>query len=172
MRELMRRLVLVAAAVLLLAGCGGGGGSSHPSATTPARPSPSRPGGGEEEEGGAGLARLPAADRHTYLQIASVTGVLNKDASLLAVSGIMHREDTAALPVLRRRIAVLRPRNALLRRLRGQTLAAIDLSGRSRRRLGRARRAAPRVLRDISRITAGLRRYAKAHPEVGGFVPD
>ena len=67
-----------------------------------------------------------------------------EDASLVQVSGIMRPEDTAALPVLRRRIDTLRPRDALLKRLRLRTLQAIDLAIRSRRSLRRARRAASR----------------------------
>ena len=168
----MRRLMLVAVAVLLVAGCGGGSGSDKSTASARTASTPHQSGDAEEEEGGKGLSELPASDRHAYLQIASVTGVLNKDASLLAVSRIMHPEDTAALPALHRRIDALRPRDRLLRRLRGRALAAITLSTRSRQQLQNAVRAAPALLRAIRKITLGLTRYADTHPAVGGFVPD
>ena len=168
----MHRLIVACAAALLLAACGGGNESGRSGVTTHAQPAPSRSGGGEEEGERGQLSKLPARDRDSYLQTASVIGVLHKDASLLQVSGIMRPEDTAALPVLRRRIAALRPRDALLERLRLRTLAVVELSIRSRRRLRRAERAAPTLLHAIARITRGLSRYATAHPAVGEFVPD
>jgi len=131
-------------------------------------------GGGESEDegGGSDLSKLPGPDRHAYFQLASVVGVLNKDISLIEVSHLVKKADTAALPVLRRRIAPLRPRDPLLRRLRGQTLGTIDLSIRSRRQRARALRAAPRLQRRVNRIIRGLTLYAKRHTAVGAYVPD
>ncbi|HEV7363433.1 MAG TPA: hypothetical protein VGN71_03510 [Solirubrobacteraceae bacterium] len=139
------------AAVLLaapaLSACGGG-----------ARPG--RGQRGEEAEREAAKAKLPAADRIAFYQLATATGLLRASASAAARGRAAGAPIGAQLTAAAARVATLRPRDRALAALRDRLTAALQLGP------GRASLAATTAL------VAGLQRYARSRPEYQALVPD
>ena len=134
-----------------------------------------REGGGEGEEeegGGRALRAIPAADRTAFVQIGVASSELQVGASILQAQGVERAKDTQSLKQLLPRVDALHPRDARLRRLRVQALAAMHAAIAARNRSGPARSSAPATLAATQRIVAGLRRYQQSHPAIGGLVPD
>ena len=154
-------------AVILLAGCGG---TDHTASSTGPAQQQSAPkdrgseGKGEEQDKG-GVQSLPVEDRRAFLQLGVASSNLGSAASLMLVKGFAPSRERSTLVRLRRSVELLRPPDARLRRLRVETLRALD-------RAIRAPRAARAMLADANRIRQGLKAYSKAKPAIGAIAPE
>ena len=170
----MRYSVVLLALLITLAGCAGGSESSERTGTTQhaaKAPSKSEPEAGGEEQERGGLESIPEADRHAFVQIATTTGNLSTGASVLLVKGVARRADLDALRRLRPEIRALRPRDAGLRALQHELLAAIATAIRARQAHPTAADAR-RMLATAAQIRAGLKRYTGQHPAIGAVAPE
>jgi len=162
-----KRAGAVAAALLALGlgACGGGGGRHDTGDRKPG-------GGGEEAEREAAAKKVPADDRVAYYQLATTAGILRTEAALAqrGRTGSGTSSD-GALRAGRARLAVLRPRDATLARLRGPLAGAVDVFLRASPGVAR-RSAAPAGLNAAAAVDAGLRRYVVRHGAQGQLVPD
>lgn len=140
-------LVAAALAAPSLAACGGG---EHPK----------RSERGEEAEREAAKAKLPAADRIAFYQLATTIGLLRTSASVAARGARPGAALDDQLAAARGRIAALRPRNRSLAALRDRLGAALRLP------------PGPASLSATTALIAGLQRYARTRPEYQALVPD
>jgi len=138
--------VLLAAPAL--SACGGGG-------------RPERDQRGEEAQREAARAKLPAADRIAFYQLATTTGFLRGSAFAAARGRAAGPPIDAQLTAAEGRVAALRPRDRALAALRDRLAAAL-----------RARLTPGGLLRETSALIAGLQRYARSRPEYQALVPD
>ena len=157
-------VAVAAAAAVGLGACGGGHAERAKGDQTQ--------GGGEEAEREAAARQLPAEDRVAYYQLATTAGILRTEAALAqrGRTGTGTSSD-GALHAGRARLAVLRPRDATLARLRGPLAGAVDVFRRASPGVAR-RSAAPAALNAAAAVDAGLRRYVVRHGAQGQLVPD
>jgi hypothetical protein len=115
--------------------------------------------------------QLPAADRRAYVEIATDSGTLRVSV-VRAALGRSAAVDTAAIAAARRRLALARPRDALLARLKAQLVAACsEVIAHAGPHTG-VQPAAKKALTATDKVNAGLRQYAARHPAVAGLIPD
>jgi hypothetical protein len=157
-------VAVAAAAAVGLGACGGGHAEGAKGEQTHGR--------GEEAEREAAARRLPAEDRVAYYQLATTAGILRTEAALAQRGRTgTGTSGEGALHAGRARLAVLRPRDATLARLRGPLGRAVDAFLHASP--GAARRsAAPAALNAAVAVDAGLRRYVVRHGAQGRLVPD
>jgi hypothetical protein len=159
-----------AVALIVLAGCGGGDRktSTQPPAKREAaskdRGAGERDHGGEEQDKG-GVSALPLEDRRAFLQLGAASSNLRSAAALMLVKGFSPPGQRSTMLRLRKNVALLRPHDAGLRRLRVETLRAL-VNGI------REPRAARAMLADANRIRQGLKRYSNSRPAIGAIAPD
>jgi hypothetical protein len=148
----MSRLAVVLILLLAVpgtAGCFGGGGHQKRAGGEP-----------EEKEREKATRGVPAPDRVAFYQLATSSGIVRADA--LAHGPATRARLNDAIP----RLARLRPRDPLLKRLRTDLVGAA--SGLRERRRG----ARQRAVGVCDRVARGLRRYTNKHPGAGAVVPD
>jgi hypothetical protein len=159
-----------AVALIVLAGCGGADRktSTQPPAKREAaskdRGAGERDRGGEEQDKG-GVSALPLEDRRAFLQLGAASSNLRSAAALMLVKGFSPHRQRSTMLRLRKNVALLRPHDAGLRRLRVETLRALVHGIREPR-------AARAMLADANRIRQGLKRYSNSRPAIGAIAPD
>ena len=141
-----------------LAACGGGGGGEK-------RDHGAR---GEEAEQEAAKAKLPAADRIAFYQLATTIGMLRTQAAAAAAGRPGGAAADGRLASAAARVTELRPRNGALTALRDRLAAAL----RSRPGPDANRAAGRATLAATSELIAGLQRYARTRPEYQALLPD
>jgi hypothetical protein len=167
-RALILLLVSLFAAAPI-AGCGGSGGKSgeqHEADTG------EQGGDRGEGEGSAALDKIPQGDRDAFIQLATAIGTLRARAAPVAVGQVDQLGPAAPIVAARGQVVALHPTDAGLLSVRRRLIPALGrfaeapLSGLA------ARRAARVAIASADRIEAGLRRYSRTQPAIGGVIPD
>jgi hypothetical protein len=171
----IRPLHVAAIALIVLAGCGGGDHKTNtkPASTQPTaqREAPSKNRGtgerdqGSEEQDKGGASALPLEDRRAFLQLGAASSNLRSAAALMLIKGFSPPGQRSTMLRLRKSVALLRPHDAGLRRLRVETLRALVHGIREPH-------AARAMLADANRIRQGLKRYSNSRPAIGAIAPD
>jgi hypothetical protein len=169
-RRVLVILLLSLFAVTLAAGCGGG---SHDQGGEHRETDSGEPSGEEGDQAqSAALERIPQSDRDAFLQLATAIGTLRARAAPVAVGSADRLGPAAPIVAARAQVLALRPTDAALVQVRKQLIpvlrrfAGAPLSGTA------ARRAARSAIAAADRIEAGLRRYSRTQPAIGGVIPD
>jgi hypothetical protein len=154
------RPLLVAVAVGLLALPAGCGGSDDEPDTPKPPPSANVP-----------PPKLAARDSRAFREIQRSSGVLRAAVVPVTFGAAPRVVAAARLNAAAGRVAKLRPRDPLLRRLRASVLDALRTTASEGAQRASAKRAARAAVGEADRIDAGLRRYAASHPAANSIAP-
>jgi hypothetical protein len=169
-RRVLVILLLSLFAVTLAAGCGGG---SHDQGGEHRETDSGEPSGEEGDQArSAALERIPQSDRDAFLQLATAIGTLRARAAPVAVGSTDRLGPAAPIVAARGQVVALHPTDAALVQVRQGLIPALSRFARAPLSGATARRAARSAIADADRIEAGLRRYSRTQPAIGGVIPD
>jgi hypothetical protein len=167
-RALFLLLVSLTAAGLV-AGCGG---SDKPSAERH-EAEPGEQGGDEGEQSKSdALNKIPDSDRTAFIGLATSIGTLRARAAPVAVGTTDRLGPAAPIVAARSQVASLDPADPDLVAVRRGLIPVLTRFANAPLTGVGARRAARAAIASADRIEAGLRRYSRTQPAIGGVIPD
>lgn len=159
---------------LFAAGTVAGCGSSDKSSTERHEAESDQEQGGEEgdqAQSGA-LDKIPDSDRTAFIQLATSIGTLRARAAPVAVGQTDTLGPAAPIIAARSQVVALHPSDAGLVSVRRRLVPTLTLFAHAPPTGPPAKRAARAALRRADRLEAGLRRYSRTQPAIGGVIPD
>jgi hypothetical protein len=173
-RRALSLLLVSLLAAGLVAGCGGSDKQSAERHEAESGDQSGEQGGGEEGDQAQSdaLDKIPDSDRTAFIQLATSIGTLRARAAPVAVGQTDTLGPAAPIVAARAQVVALHPSDPGLVAVRRRLVPTLALFAHAPLTGPAAKRAARAALRRADRLEAGLRRYSRTQPAIGGVIPD